>query len=229
MAFEADGILCGGCAELACQESAVLVVAVRALYQAFVYAMVEGAVELLFGFLVTPVAEQRLFFLQQVLGFLWMMGIVAVDTGDAVLCVLGTREVAVLGPILMATEAARAYIGGRGVLKSKNLGFVAAAVDVRFAGTVASFATMPLGAFLGIQRRYEMRRVLVRLEKALARHVLMAGLAGIRADVESRIGGPFPRLLCGFLLLALISARAIAARRSGRHRYARQNDHSQNG
>ena len=133
------------------------VVAVAALHQSFVDAVVEGAVELLLYFLVAPVAKQRRLFLHQELAFLRMVGRVAVYAAHVVLQVCGTSVVAVLFSVCVASQAARADFLGRGILECKDLRFIATTIDMRFPWTVAGLATMPLWPFFRIQRSHIMR------------------------------------------------------------------------
>ena len=50
--------------------------------------------------------------------------------------------------VLVATEAAGAGLLWGGIFEREDLGFVAAAIDMFFAGTVASLAAMPFHSFL---------------------------------------------------------------------------------
>jgi hypothetical protein len=79
VAFEADGIFSGGGAQGPREESAVLVMTIRALHHPFIHAVMEGPLKLLFRFLMAAVAQLGLLFLQQVLGFLGMMRIMAIN------------------------------------------------------------------------------------------------------------------------------------------------------
>jgi len=188
VASEANQVLrtCG--AQLPRLKPAVLIVAVRALHQSLVHAVMEGPVELLFLVQVAGVAKIRLLGLQQELAFFRVVRIVTVRATNSILQVSGTREISMLFAILVAVEAARADLRGRRVLERENLGLVSAALDVFLAGTVASFAAMPFRAFFLIQHRYVMRRIFVALEKPLDGHVFVAGFAGLGADVKRGIG-----------------------------------------
>src|SRR5216683_62549 len=206
VAFEADGVLRRGGAYRTAEESSMRVVAVVALHQPFVDAVVEGAVELLLHFLVAAVAKQRRLFLHQELAFLRMVGRVAVYAAHVVLQVRGTSVVAVLLSVCVASKAACADLRCRGVLEGKDPGLVTTTFDVRFPRTVACFTTVPLRALFGVKCRDKVRRVFVRLIKALRGHVFMAGLASFRADVERRIRGPFVdfRSACGLRLASTL-------------------------
>src|ERR1700682_1467384 len=110
-------------------------------------------------------------------------------------------EIAVFLAGLMAVQAARTGIGCRSSLKTKYFGFVAAALDVRFARAMARFASMPLRSLLRVQCGGKVRCGLKIVVEAFGGHVFVAGLAGIRADVEGWIG--WPHILLCMLLLRL--------------------------
>ena len=108
VALEAHQILRARRAQLPRQESTVRIVAIVALHESFVHAMVECPVELLLYLLMAAVAEQRRFFLHQELAFFGVVRIVAIDAAHSILQVRRAREVAVLLAILVAIQAARA-------------------------------------------------------------------------------------------------------------------------
>lgn len=121
MALETNRVIGGGCAQLPYLESAVLVVAIRALHQAFVHPMMEGPAELLFDFQVAAVAELGLLVLQQAVTFLGVMGIMAIRATHIVLQVRRPPEIRMLRAKLVASQATRADIRRRSVLECKNL------------------------------------------------------------------------------------------------------------
>ena len=184
MALKADQVLrtCG--AQLTGQEAAVWIVAIAALHQSFVHAVMKSASELLLGLQVAAVTKLRLLLLHQELTFLRVVGIVAIRTPDIILEVRGTPEVAVFFPILMAIQAPRADLLRRGVLERENLRLIAAAIDVSLPWTVAGLASMPLGSFLRIQRGDEVRGSFIVLEEILHRHVFVAGFTCLGTHVE---------------------------------------------
>lgn len=198
MALEADQVLRRRSPQLPGQESAVRVVAVRALHQAFVDAVMEGPGELLLLVEVAAVAERRLACFQEELALFRVMRIVTVRAGYPVLEVHGTRVVTVFLAILMAAKAARADFLGGGVLESKNFGLVSATVYVSFAWSVTRLAAMPFGALLGIQRCYVVGRIFKILVETLARHVFVASLAGLAAHIVA--GGRGRSRSLGFFL-----------------------------
>jgi hypothetical protein len=101
----------------------------------------------------------------------------------------GAAEIAVLLAILVAIEAVRAGVRRRSALETKNLGFVAAALDMRLPWTVACLASVPLGTFLRIERCGKVLGVFIVLVKALRRHVFVTGLASLRAYVKRGVTG----------------------------------------
>ena len=155
------------------------VMAVCALHQTFVHAMVEGPGELLLLVEVAAVAKQRLLFLHEKLALFGVVGIVAVCAADIVLQMRRAAKITVLFAVLVTIEATCADVRGGSILKRENLCLVPAALHVRFPGPVAGFAAMPFRPLLGIQRGHKVRRCLVVFVEILRRHVLVAGLAGL--------------------------------------------------
>ncbi len=158
--------------------------------------MMERPVELLLLIQVAAVAECWLLLLQQKLALFCMVGVVAIGAGHSVLKVDGACIIAVLLSVLMAIEAASADLLCRCAFEGKNLGLISSALDVSFPWPVASFATMPLRAFLRIHGRHKVRGVFKVLEEILRRHVRMAGLARLSAYVKRGIR----RARVGFLI-----------------------------
>jgi len=187
VAGEANQVLrCRG-PQLPRLESAMLIVAIRALHQTFVHAMMEGPVELLLLVQVAAVAQIRLFRFQQKLAFFCVVRVMAVGTTYAVLEVDGAREIAMLLSILVAVQAPGADLLRRNTLERKNLGLVAAAVDVGLPRTMARFAAMPFRAFLLVQHGHIVRGIFVALEKPFDWHVFVAGFARLGTDIERGI------------------------------------------
>ena len=85
VAGETNQVLRTRGAQLPRLEPAVLIVAVRALHQSFVHAVMEGPVELLFLVEVTGVAKIRLLGLEQELAFFRLVRIVAIRATNAIL------------------------------------------------------------------------------------------------------------------------------------------------
>ncbi len=112
--LEANSVLCGIRAHLLRFHSAVNIVAIAALDQAFVHPMMEGHVELGLLLEMASVAELRLRFLQQEFVRLRMVRGVAGGAADVVLGVLGVDGVHVLRTASVAGEAASIDILGRG-------------------------------------------------------------------------------------------------------------------
>jgi len=118
---------------------------------------------------------------------------VAVRATDVVLEMGGSSEVAVLLAVGMTVKTTLADFLRGGVLKAKDLRFVASRVDVGLSWTVTCLAAMPLGPFLCIQSRDVVRGIFIALEEAFGWHVFVAGLAGFRSDVKRRVGGTLIR------------------------------------
>lgn len=163
------------------------IMAIDALYEAFVHTMVEGASKLLLDLEMAGEAELRLGFLQKELRFLGVVWVVAIGAADIILQVRRATEVGVFSTILVAAQAARADVFGGRVLEREDLRFIATTLDVFLARPVASLATVPFGTAPRIKSGSKMRRRFELLEKTLRRHVLMAGLASFLADVKRRV------------------------------------------
>jgi len=118
---------------------------------------------------------------------------VAVRATDVVLEMGGSSEVAVLLAVGMTVKTTLADFLCRGVLKTKDLRFVASPVDVGLSWTVTCLAAMPLGPFLCIQSRDVVRRIFIALEETFGWHVFVAGFADFRAHVERWVRWPFVR------------------------------------
>jgi hypothetical protein len=188
MAFEASCISAREGTHLAQGGSAVSIVAVAALNEAFVDAVVIGLRKVCLGSCVATVAESRLRLNQQVFRFLGVMGGVAVQTADIVAGVCRTRKVPLFVFFTMATQAAGACFLLRQVLETDNLGDVATTLYMFRSGTMTGFTAVFIP-----QGRFEMRRGL----KVLFVQIFVARLASIDPDVLSSPFGGW----CDILLL----------------------------
>jgi hypothetical protein len=103
MAFEANLVSTRKSPDLADGGRAVSIVAVAALNQAFVDAVVKGLRKVRLGSRVATVAESWLRLNQQVFRFLGVMRRVAIETTDGVAGVCRTREVPLFVLFTMAT------------------------------------------------------------------------------------------------------------------------------
>ncbi len=117
VALEANSVLCGIRTHLLRLHSAVNVVAIAALDQAFIHAMMEGHVELGLLLEMASVAELGLRFPQQEFIRLRMVSGVAGDAAHVVLGVFGVDGVHVLRTAGVAGEAASIDILGRRLSK----------------------------------------------------------------------------------------------------------------
>jgi hypothetical protein len=150
MALKAHGVLRGGGAQLACQEPSVWIVAVAALHHSFIDSVMEGPSKLLLCLEMAAIAKLWLLLFHQQLAFLRIMRRVAVRATDVVLEMGGSSEVAVLLTVGVTAKTTFADFLRGGVLKTEDFRFVAASVDVLFARSVTSFASVPFRAFLRV-------------------------------------------------------------------------------
>ena len=146
MAREANGVLRRRGSHLLCPDRSVRIVAVAALNQALIHAMVKGHAELRLLLKMAGVAKLRLGFYQQELPGLRMVRRMAGDATDIILRVHGIDRIHVLRAGSMAGQAAIIDFFGGMVLEDENLRLVAAAGDVGGPGTVAAFASLFGGA-----------------------------------------------------------------------------------
>jgi len=222
MAREANQILRPCSAQLARLETAVLIVAVRALHQSLVHAVMEGTVELLLFVQVASVAQIRLLRFQQKLALFGMVRVVAVGAAHSILQVDGTREITMLFAILVAVQATRAYLLRRNALERENLGLVTSALDMFLPRTMARLAAVPFRPFLRIQSRHKVWRILIVLEESFDGHVFVAGFAGLGTYVEGGIR--LARIVLLFLLPGWIFLRLSAKRNPCSHKKEHQTD-----
>jgi len=156
----------------------VLIVAVGALDQALVHAMMEGLGELGLDFRVARVAERRLAIHQQVLTLLGMVRRVTVNAAHVVEVVLGTSEVAMFFAVFVAPQARRALLRGGDVVEGEHVAHALAAtrIHVRLPGAVTRLAARGEGCAPHLCVRVDGRRHLLTL-------VFMAGDAGFLAGI----------------------------------------------
>jgi hypothetical protein len=106
-----------------------------------------------------------------------------VNACHATLQMEGAAIIALFVTALMAIQAAGAAFCGRDALKGEYFRYVAAALDVFLAGTVARFAPVPLRALMSVQFRFdsggEMRTRFESLVK-----IFVARLANLASNVE---------------------------------------------
>ncbi len=160
------------------QFCSVGIVAIGALHQAFVHAMVKGHGELRFLLEVAGVAKLGLGLDQQELLGLRVVRRMAGNAAHLILVVKGIRGLHMLDRRGMAREAAVVNFFGGVFGENENLGFVAASGHVGSAGTVATFASLVRRTTFGIERRLPMRSFLPTVV-----NILVAGLADFGAEV----------------------------------------------
>lgn len=190
VARKTNRVLCRGGSHLLGTDSAVRIVTIGALDQPLVDTMVKRHFKLRLLLQMARVTQFGLRFRQQKLFGCRVVRRVAGDATDIVLRVDRVDRVHMLRPAGVATHASGVDFLGRSILERENFGFVAPAVNVRFPGTMASFTTLPLRTFLGVECRYKVRRSLEMVEKILRRHICVTRLARLRSYVERRIARP---------------------------------------
>lgn len=182
VAGEADLVLRRGGTQLPGQETTMRVVAIRACQQAFIDAMVNRSGELRFYFSVAPVTEHRLGRHQQCAFHCGMMRRVAVNAAYVVLQVLRSQEVRVFFTELMAAQAAFARFLARQRAEPDDLRDIAAALNVRLAGSVTCLAPLILDTTM-VKQSLPMRAVIVGF-----RDLIVAGTARVGACIQRWIG-----------------------------------------
>ena len=145
VALGADRILIGRGPDVVVPKGAVNIMAVAALDQAFVHLVVEGHIECRLHIGVALIAERGLGRLEQRL-LLAAVNVVAADAADARLGMRSTFEVGMRSR--MAAQARGVHLFRRSLGRVEDLGYVAAAVNVRLARAVATLAGDP---FLAVQ------------------------------------------------------------------------------
>ena len=96
VAGEADGVLGGGGAKLRLAESAMGIVAIGALHEAFVDAVMHGHIELSLVFEMAAIAELGLFFGEKEFRVLGVMNGMAVEAVHIIVSVLGALKIHLL-------------------------------------------------------------------------------------------------------------------------------------
>lgn len=147
VALEADGVLCGGRAQLMLHVAAVRVMTIRALHETFVDAVMKWFHERGLFSLVARIAQPGILLGQQRFADLGAVNGMAGNAGHPSAIVLGALERLVILIVLVALETLRRNFVGLQCLESKNFGFVTAALDVRLAGAVTRFTGLSIGSF----------------------------------------------------------------------------------
>jgi hypothetical protein len=196
MALVTNKIPIGEFAHLPQPGRAMDVVAITALHQPFVYPMVKGLAKIRLGRRMTAITELRLALYQEALRFLGVVRGMTIQTTHVAAGMRGLSETGLLMFLRMAAQATRGRFLSREILEAYDLAYIAAASHVLRTGAVTGFASVSI-----VECGFKVRCVF----KGLLVEILVAGLAGIRADV-----------LCAFLLR---SRRRLALLRCrGQHR-----------
>ena len=190
VALVADRIAGGVGAQLLRPESAVWTVAIIALEKPLGHTVMKRPGKLGAHIPMAAIAELRRFGLQEKLALFCMMRRVAVDATHAVHEVRRALVVGMLFGVLVTAEAPRTRLLRRRILERENLCYVAPAVHMFFSRAVARFAAMPFRTLvtveLGFHRGSDMGRGF-----ELVINFFVAGLAGVRANIQRRIGGAY--------------------------------------
>ena len=181
MTREANGVLRRRGSHLLCPDRSVRVVAVAALNQPLIHAMVKGHAELRLLLKMAGVTKLRLGFYQQEFPGLRMVRRMTGDATDITLRVQGIDGLHLLGAGRMAGQATIIDFLGGMVFENKNLRHVTPAGNVGCPWTVASFASLFGGSPATVVQCFPVWSLFV-----IVVDILMAGLACIRPDV---IGG----------------------------------------
>ncbi|HVJ04707.1 MAG TPA: hypothetical protein VM578_03430 [Candidatus Saccharimonadales bacterium] len=136
VALEADHILVGGRAKLAIPRCPVCIVAIRALDQTFLDAMMERLLEIGSLLDVAREAQRSLILFQLVFQFRVVYG-VAGCAGNTVFVVSRSQEFSLFRIRLVAGQASPADVLRSRLFESEYFAFVAASIDVRRAGSMA--------------------------------------------------------------------------------------------
>ena len=158
------------------------IVAVVALHQALVYAVMVGLGKIRFGRSVAAIAQVRLALRQQTLFFLRVVRRVAIEAADLAAGVRGLRKMRLLVTIPVAGEAAGASLLPRMFFEHIDLRLIAAARYVIGPWAVTAFA-----ALLGGSTRFVERGLPVRRFFPGVIDFFVAGFAGFRAHILGSI------------------------------------------
>src|SRR5690348_5014559 len=208
VAGEADGVLGSGGAKLRLAESAMGIVAIGALHEAFVDAMVHGHIELGLVLEMAAIAELGLFFREKEFRVLGVVDGMAVETVHIVVSMLGTLKIHLLLAGGVTFHALRDDGFGARAIEDEDFGFVGGVVNMRRTRAMAGFASLLGGAAARVAAGGEVGRVLPG-----GVFSVVAGLAGVRADELRRGTGGFLRSR-GWIRLLRRSLRRSQAGRS---------------
>jgi len=196
VALDANRIPAGHGPHLAQSSGAVSIMAIAAADQPLIDPMVIGLGKICFGGRVAAVAEIRLGPHQQMLGFVCMMGRVAIQAPDAAPRMHRRGKVPLFVLLTMATETKRIDLLRWHGLEADDLGHVSTSLRVRGSWAMTRLASMSI-----VERSLEMRRSL----EVVFVQILVARLASIRSDVLSRTC----RLRFGCFLFLAASAAPV--------------------
>lgn len=174
MASEAHLILGARRAKLRLAESSVRIVAIGALHQAFVDAVMHGHIELSLIFQMAAEAKLRLLFGKKEFGVLGVVDGMTVKAVHVVVSMLGTLKVHLLLAGGVTTQAGRNDFFRAGTFEDEDFRFVGGVIHVRGTRAVAGFAALLRRAAARVSAGGEVGRILPR-----AVFGVVAGLAGV--------------------------------------------------
>lgn len=180
----ADGVLGRRSPHLLGPNCAVHIVAIGALNQSFVHAMVKGHLKLGLLLQMAGVAKRGLIFYEKKFLRLRMVGRVAGDATDLVLIVNRVDGTHVLSAAPVACQTAGVDFFRRRIFEDKNLCFVATAGHMVRARSVTAFAALLRGAAFFILGGLPVRCFLPGVI-----NLLVAGLAGFCSYIFCDFGG----------------------------------------
>jgi hypothetical protein len=161
--------------------------------------MPERPVEVLFDIGMAAITQLRLLFHQQELLLFGMMRRVAGNAAYVINIVLRAVEVGMFLSIFMTTEAALADLLRRFAFESEDLAFVSSSLNVLLAWAVTGLAALPFRTFLAEGC------LPVRSGFEILENIFVAGLAGVRSNVQRRIARPLiARLSLGIFFVFLV-------------------------
>ena len=175
MALVTDSIAARQSAQLRYGRGSVGIMAVDALHQSFIHAVVVGFGEIRFGGCVAPIAKLRLALHQQMLFFHRVVRRVAVQTTHIAVGVGRLCEVRMLLTFAVAAQAAGAVFLPRMLAENVNLAFITTTGNVLRPRPVAAFTALLRGTSPRVQSRLPMGRLCPGVVD-----FLVTGFAGIR-------------------------------------------------
>lgn len=181
VAFEADSVLGGGSPQLVRLHRAVHVVAIAALDQPFIHAMMERHIELRFLLEMAPIAKFGLGLYEQEIRILTVVRRMTGNATDVILRMHGVDCIHVLRAAGVAGQALGGDFFGGCFFKKEELG------GVGWISNVAGSRTVTILAAVLRDPAFLVRLLPVRAFLPAVVNLRVAGLAGFRAGVSGRL------------------------------------------